>query len=245
MASSTNQPSTFPTTLSELVLRIHLRDGRIHTFLDAPQSSRRYYMGAFLSREFQDRRAEDIRAHHLDFSLFCEVVGYDFDINFPGDDLLLGFIYEHPQLQQDPKFIIIHDAVTFQNCISVLWNSSKISTSASPASHIADLHVFNPKLEGGSVIPPLNEYLEMMRSPVPDNPPGGSGPVRPTSLLLPGQNDANTLPDLPQEVPSHEDSPPPSPTPSLSARSLDEADLIGDLTLDPVRTLHNIDDGDL
>jgi hypothetical protein len=241
MASSTDQPSTFPTTLSELVLRIHLRDGRIHTFLDAPLSSRRYYMGAFLSQEFHDRKAEDIRAHHLDFKLFCAVVGYDFDIDFPRDDLLLGFIYEHPQLQQDPKFIIIHDVVTFQNCISVLWNSSKISTPASPTSHIADLHIFNPKLDGNSIAPPLNEYLEMMRSPVPDNPPGGSGPVRPTSPLLPAQNDANTLPDLHRSTPSPRDTPSPRHSPSLPGPESD----VEELDPNPERAIRTMDDGDV
>jgi len=97
MAFLLNQPPAFPGSFSELMLRIHLRDGETQTFIDAPKSSHNYFMGAFLSLEFQDLLYKDIRAHHLNFGLFCNKLSSDFNITFLDDNLQLSYVFEYLQ----------------------------------------------------------------------------------------------------------------------------------------------------
>ena len=162
-------------TLCHITLRIHLRDGSTQTFIDEPQLSCRYYTGAFLSREFQNRQAEDIRAHHLDFNLFCSIVCSTFDITFPGDDIQMGYVYKPrpSQLRRDPKFIIIEDAPTFHNCLSILSNSRTDFGSGSLSTPTMDLHIFKPKLQAQSILPALNSYIDSANT-VSSNPPVSS-----------------------------------------------------------------------
>ena len=155
-------PPAFPRTLSQITIRVHLRDGRTQTFVNILQSSCNYYIGAFLSGDFRNREGEDIRAHHLDFELFRKVLCSDFNITFPSDNIQLGYVYKYLQLPRNPKFIVIRDVFSFHNCISVLWNSSTISTSVLPTPLATDLHIFNPKLDASVILPALNLYLDVL-----------------------------------------------------------------------------------
>jgi hypothetical protein len=244
MAFSLKQQTAFPVSFFQLVLRVHLRDGETETFIDAPKSSRNYFMGAFLSSEFHDLPHEDIRAHHLDFDLFCNVLSADFKITFPCDDLHLGYVFEHLQRPQNPKFIIINNAITFRNSLSILWNSSVGLTSDLSAPTAAEIHIFHPKLDANLILPALNTYLNTLKTDISSNPPSGSGPrpaARPSPPALPVRGNADIPVALPKRTPPPEGAGPATPSVSDEIDARSEIDVDSEL----VTKLLTMDDGDL
>lgn len=138
-------------------------DGNSPDFLSAPPAQALYHPDTFLHDEHKLCPPEILQGRHLNFDYTCSEVSANFNINFPGNEVSLGYVYgplEHEPIKE-PMFMSINDPLSFRNYFSIVLNRYIASTLVRPTPPpTIELHIFKPKIDGTDIIPAMRAYLD-------------------------------------------------------------------------------------
>jgi hypothetical protein len=128
-------------------------------------------MFAFCKKEFTFKAVE-FQGGHFSYEIFRREVNADFDVDITSNEVQLGYVYEHPEPQQKPVFVLVRGLHTFRNVFSLICNATLVPSAAILSSPpIVHLHIFYPKLDS------INAAMDIMPTEFPSRAPSHIHPT--------------------------------------------------------------------
>ena len=126
----------------DFVVSVEVRKDPSLGLTDNPSDRLQFPVNAILKQEYKYITSEKIRASHLSWSGFCEVIEErcKFPLDFQRCEL--GFIIQPPYADLSQQYFTITSELTFQNALTVLFNNWEPENQKLP---MLPIHLWNPK----------------------------------------------------------------------------------------------------